>query len=153
MRFLNKKHKLQFTVNADCSLHRLIEAKRKGTHDDYILCDIRSLPFRRKSFDEAICIEVIEHIEKEAGFGLLSSLDRIVRKQIVLTTNVEPVLTPVLEKRIGKPMGHVSSWYPFEFKRLGYMVRGSSFPLLIRGKRLFNLSANSHNPLIALVNP
>ena len=112
MGFLNRKHRFQFTVNVDASLRRLREAKEKGTHDEYILCDVRTLPFKRKSFDVAICVEVIEHIEKEGGLSLLSALDEIVRKKIVLTTNVEPALTSVLERRIGKPMGHVSSWHP-----------------------------------------
>jgi len=151
MRFLKRKHEFQFTVNMDANLRCLRKTKEKRTHDEYILCDVRYLPFKRKSFDVAICVEVLEHIEKEGGLSLLSALDEIVRKQIVLTTNVEPALTPVLERRIGKPMGHVSSWHPSEFKRLGYKVRGSSFPTVIRGKRLFSLSAGSHNPLIVLV--
>lgn len=150
MRFLNRKRRFRFTVNADANWRRLKEAKEKGTHDEYILCDVRSLPFKRKSFDIVLCIEIIEHIEMEGGFSLLSAVKEIAHRRIVLSTDVNTPIKPVPERRIGRDIDHVSSWPSSEFKRLGYKVRGSSFPRLIGGWRPFYFPAKSYNPLIIL---
>ncbi len=88
MAVLNKKHSFQLTVNADALLSQLEESREKGTHDQYILCDAQSLPFQRKSFDIVLCLETIEHMEKEEGFKLLSSLEEIAQKQIILSAPV-----------------------------------------------------------------
>jgi hypothetical protein len=129
----------------DCSLRRLKEAKEKRTHDEYILCDVRFLPFKGNSFDIVLCFDLIEHLEEAAGYELLVALEKIARKQIVLTTDVNTGTNPVPEKRIGKDIDHVYSWRPSEFKRLGYKVRGSSFPQEIMGKRPFYVLPD--NPL------
>ena len=148
MRFLIRKCGFRFTVNVDCSLHRLKEAKEKRTHDEYILCDVRFLPFKGNSFDIVLCLDLLEHLEKEAGYELLLTLEKIARKQIVLATDVNTKTTPVPEKRIGRDIDHVYSWRPSEFKRLGYKVRGSSFPQEIIGKRPFYVLRN--NPLFLI---
>ena len=88
-RFLSKKHRFRRRVNADIFLPHLNKSKTKGTHDEYVLCDVRHLPFRRKSFDVVLCLEVIEHLEKEEGLKLLSSLEEIARRQVILTMPVK----------------------------------------------------------------
>ncbi len=63
MRFLSKKHKFGRKVNADIFLPHLKQSKRQGTHDEYVLCEARHLPFKKKSFDIVLCLETIEHLE------------------------------------------------------------------------------------------
>ncbi len=135
MRFLTKKREFKLRVNADILLLHLKESKAKGTHDDYVLCDARHLPFREQSCDIVLCLEVIEHVEKEKGRGLLSDIERIARRQVMLSTPVgEDVTTePSMTKRW--PWCHFSSWHPAELRQLGYKVRGEGFPC-VRGRLL-----------------
>ena len=146
MKFLSKRLKFRLRVNADITLSRLEEAKRSQTHDEYILCDARRLPFRGEDFDIILITEVIEHLEKEEGFKLLSCLEEIACKQIVLTTPVNPSIGLAPKERIADDPGHISSWYPAEFKKIGYKVRGSNFPS-IHG----NLLIQSRSPFLSLL--
>lgn len=45
----------------------LEEVRRKGVYHDLILGDVRFLPFKEKSFDAVICMEVLEHLERQDG--------------------------------------------------------------------------------------
>ena len=49
MAFLSQKHSFRLRVNADIMLPHLKESKQKGTHDEYVLCDVRYLPFRKRA--------------------------------------------------------------------------------------------------------
>ena len=129
MKFLAKNHKWQRKVNADIFLPHLKESKKKRIYDDYVLCDARYLPFKEKSFDIVLCLEVIEHMPKEDGFKLLSSLEELARKQVILSTPVGEEMNPELDSY------HLCSWPPAEFCELGYKVRGDGFPC-IRGRLL-----------------
>ena len=128
MKFLGKKRKWQRKVNADIFLPHLTESKKKGTHDEYVLCDAGFLPFTEKSFDIVLCLEIIEHMPKEDGFKLLSDLERIARRQVILSTPVGEKIHPEPHKIKTFPWSHFSSWHPAEFRKLGYKVRGDGFP-------------------------
>jgi len=52
------------------------------------LCDVRKLPFKQKSFDTVLCMEVIEHLEKEEAIRLIEDMEKIARKKIIITTPV-----------------------------------------------------------------
>lgn len=133
MGFLSKKQKLELRVNADFFLPHLKESKEKGTHDEYVLCDTRYLPFREKSFDMVLCLELVEHLGKENGLKLLSDIEEIARRQVILTTVVGERIAP--DKVKTKPWRHLSSWDPAELRQLGYKVRGDGFPC-IKGRLL-----------------
>jgi len=109
-------------IGADIYLPFLREDKDKGIYDDYVQCDIRSLPFRKKSVDTLLCLAVVEHLEKEEGLRLIEVMEEVARKQVIL-------LVPVGEWRqtdfgTNPYNRHVSLWYPDEFKKRGYKVRG-----------------------------
>ena len=130
MSFLSKKQKLELRVNTDISLSHLKVAKKKETHDEYILCDVRHLPFKKKSFDIVLCLEAIEHLRKEEGVKLLPSLEEIARRQVLLSTPVGEKIVTELSKVEEWPWCHFSSWRPAEFHKLGYKVRGDGFPCI-----------------------
>jgi hypothetical protein len=132
MEFLGKKHRLCLKVNADITLSRLKQGQQKQSHDEYILCDARSLPFKEKSFDIVLCLEIIEHIPKEDGLRLLSDLDKIAKRQIILSTPVNERIDPNPRKVKTFPWSHFSTWHPTELRKLGYEVKGDGFPC-IRG--------------------
>lgn len=135
MAFLNKKHSFQLAVNADLSLTRLKQSKRKGIHNECVLCDARNLPFKKKSFDTVLCLEVIEHMPKEDGFKFLLSLEEIARRQVILSTPVGEKIDSGRGQKKDPVWCHFSSWRPAEFYKLGYNVRGDGFPC-IKGRLL-----------------
>jgi SAM-dependent methyltransferase len=124
-RLLAKKGGFQI-VGVDIFMPYLIMAKNAKAFQDLILADLRNLlPFRDKSFDAVICIEVIEHLKKEEGKRLLFELERVAKKKVIVTTPVGFVKHP---SENGNPFSiHRSSWHPYEFKEMGYTVRGTAF--------------------------
>ena len=78
MAFINRHGRFK-AVGIDIFRPYLVEARRKGVYHDLILGDVRFLPFKDKSFDAVICMEVLEHLEKEDGEKLLLELERVVK--------------------------------------------------------------------------
>jgi SAM-dependent methyltransferase len=129
MAFLARKRRFRLRVNADTSLPDLKVAKKKGTHDEYVLCDGAYLPFKEKSFDIVLCLETIEHLGKENGLKMLPDLESIARKQVIITTEVRERIDPNMSEAIKvSPMCHHSSWCPGEFNKLKFKIRGHGFP-------------------------
>ena len=121
MKFINK-YKQFFTVGVDIFKPAIREARKQGSHNEYVLCDVRKLSFRRKSFDIVLCMEVLEHIDKEEGFALLQSLEGIARRQVIVTAPVGLYKQDAFD---GNPFQkHKAIWIPSELKRIGYKVRG-----------------------------
>ena len=54
-------------------------------HSDVLKADITSLPFRDNSFDLVTCLEVIEHLDKEKMFIALKELERVAKKNIIIS--------------------------------------------------------------------
>jgi SAM-dependent methyltransferase len=111
-----------YMIGADIFTPFLKECIVKGTYDDCVQCDIRSLPFLKKSVDTLLCLAVVEHLDKEEGLRLIDAMEEVARKQVIL-------LVPVGEWRqtsfgTNPYNRHVSLWYPDEFKKRGYKVRG-----------------------------
>lgn len=120
-----------FSVGVDIYLSYIEECKKHRSHTQLVLADAQKLPFRDKSFETVLCVEVIEHLEKEAGKELIRSLEQIAQKQVIITTPVGFVetkgecLCPFDGTYSPIPYQfHKSGWQPWEFKELGYQVRG-----------------------------
>ena len=120
-KFLKSRRTLSI-VGVDIWLPALRQAQQTGSHDASVLADIRHLPFRSKSFDVVLALEVIEHLEKEASSEIIRRMEGIARKQVILTT-------PVGEQEQGTCKGnphqeHKCFWNPIEIRKQGYKVRG-----------------------------
>jgi SAM-dependent methyltransferase len=138
MKFINRRRQL-FTVGIDIFETALREAQMQGSHNEYVLGDVRKLPFRQKSFDIVLCMEILEHLERAEGFALLQALEEIARRQVIVTTPVGLYKQDAFD---GNPYQvHKSVWSPQEMKRLGYKVRG----VQIRGTN-FTTGLLSHLP-------
>jgi len=128
MKLINK-HKRFYAMGVDISKPCLCEAKKQKAHDDYILCDIRELPIKRKSFDIVLCLEVIEHFEKEEGHRLLEEMEGIARRQVIISTPAR--LFPQHPPSGDNPyQEHRASWNPGELRSYGYKVRGYGLPFV-----------------------
>ena len=120
MRFINRRRQF-YAVGADLFEQYLKECKRQGTHNEYVLCDVRKLPFKNKSFDTVLCMEVLEHLDKEEGERLLLAMEGLARRQVILST---PVGKYEQKPYDGNPhQQHKYIWRPAEMKGLGYKVR------------------------------
>jgi len=109
-------------------------ARSQGTYRDLVRGDVTRLPFKDRSFDIALCAEVIEHLRKDDGPRLVHELERVATKRIVLTTpNGFVPYRSLLHDRFqdGNPLSiHLSGWEPEELKRFGYRISGNGLALI-----------------------
>ena len=87
MTFINKDGKFDVT-GIDLFQPYLEEAERKSVYRRLMIGNALSLPFENKTFEVVICMEVLEHLEEREGIVLLSELERVAKKQILLTTPI-----------------------------------------------------------------
>ena len=122
-----------------------VQAPRLPCYDHVYLGDIRSLdrvlPKDAPTYDLALLVDVIEHLEKPEGFELLDRLLGHARR-VLLTT-------PLGFRRQeipGQPFEtHRSGWYPWDFGRRFQVHKVAIFPghwsRRIRRPRLWQLLA------------
>ena len=87
MSFINKHGSFDVT-GVDLFQPYLEEAKRKAVYRRLVFGNALFLPFESKTFDTVICMELLEHLEEADGNLLLGELERVARKQILLTTPI-----------------------------------------------------------------
>jgi SAM-dependent methyltransferase len=87
MSFINKDGNFDVT-GIDLFQPYLEEAERKAVYRRLMIGNALSLPFENKAFDAVICMELLEHLEERDGIALLGELERVARKQILLTTPI-----------------------------------------------------------------
>lgn len=117
-----KRHRNVFSVGVDIFRPYLQHCKENHTHDELIQCDVRKLPFKKKSFDAVLCKEVIEHLDKQEGDELIKELERVAQSQLILTT---PVGAYEQHEYDDNPFQqHRSAREPSDLKHYGFTVRG-----------------------------
>ena len=78
--------------------------------------------FGERSFDCAMAIDLIEHLEKPQGHQLLDVLERVARKKAIVFT---PNGFVAQEPYDGNPFqAHRSGWTPAEMRARGYRLYG-----------------------------
>lgn len=99
-------------------------SNKSGFYDNTILRDLSNmpLPLSTQEFEVVTCIEVIEHLEWNAGQKLLDELERIGSRVIVTTPNI---LFQQNEYDGNSFQRHLSQWRPSDFRRRGYVVYGT----------------------------
>lgn len=95
--------------------------RRMGMYDQLFLCNALDMPFADKSVDYSVMTHVIEHTEKRDGLKLISELERVTRKRVIISTpNGYTESGPLDENDYNN---HRSAWRPREFKERGYATR------------------------------
>jgi len=113
-------------IGGDIDVQSIGYVKFHNVYDEVVVLDGRYLPFRDKSFDIVLAIEVIEHMKKSEGYKLLDEAERVAKEKVV-------VPTPLLGARYWySKKEHVSRWAVSDFRKKGYTVRGVGFSLLGR---------------------
>lgn len=121
MAFLNRQHAF-FAVGIDGFRPYLLEAEALAAYDALVQGDVRHLPFRARSFDIVLLMEVLEHLERAEGLVLIKTMEQIARRQVVIST---PVGEHEQLEYDGNPwQEHRHIWGPRELRALGYRVYG-----------------------------
>jgi SAM-dependent methyltransferase len=130
MHFINRRKQF-YTMALDIWGPCLTECKTQSTHDECLLGSVSVLPFKDKSIDIVICLEVLEHLEKEDSKRLLEELERVARRQVILSTPVgDCEQDEVLLGNGNSYQVHKCGWSPDELRLRGYRVRGSTIRCL-----------------------
>jgi SAM-dependent methyltransferase len=110
------------------------KARQLHTHDELVLGDVRELrqKFSPKSFDACIALDVIEHLQKPDGFKLMTEMEQIARKKVVLLT--PSGFLPQGNTDTDDYQRHYSGWDPAEMESHGYKVYGLLGPKAWRGE-------------------
>ncbi len=122
MRFLNR-HGCFSTVGIDGFGLSLKQCKRVNSHSALVLGDVRSLPFRENSFDIVLCLQVLEHFDREGNQLLLAQIERIAKRRVIVTTDIgEHVQGPTTDGNLLQT--HKYIWSVNELKQSGFRVFG-----------------------------
>jgi len=126
-----------YSVGCDIDHSYLIKARKKGYYDNLVRCDARQLPFKPKSFDIAICVEVIEHLDKAGGIELLRQMEEIASRQVIITTPWG--YYPMKEREDNPYLFHLSGWLPQEFQEMRYKTYPFYYSRYPRGSEIHQI--------------
>ena len=126
----------RYVVGCDLDVNGLRKAHQ--LLDDTVMADAKYLPFASESFDEAISVEVIEHLSKEDGATLIQEARRVSRRVSVTTPNGWQGSGPESLFADHPLMQHESAWTVADFKKLGAAeIRGTGWKLPFKRLRHF----------------
>jgi len=113
-----------FKVGIDIARADLAEARRSGTHDQLVRADVARIGdlVRPKSFDAVVCLDVIEHLEREQALALLATLESLARRRVVVFTPNGFVPQPPTADNPYQE--HLSGFTTSDLRERGYTVRG-----------------------------
>jgi SAM-dependent methyltransferase len=114
----------KYCVGVDQYKPSIERSKKLGIHSEYYLCDILSVGqlFKENSFDCVLANDVIEHLTKKDGYRLISLMENIASKKVIIFTP-----NGFLEQGTYKNnpwQQHKSGWTVNEFRKKGYVVKG-----------------------------
>jgi SAM-dependent methyltransferase len=123
-------------VGMDGYAPALALCRRHDFYDETLERDFAAgpLPFDDASFDVVTCVEVIEHLERDAGLRLLAELERVGRLVIVTTPNGFLEQGELAQNPLQR---HRSGWTVADFRRRGYRVTGVGAMLVLGKHRRF----------------
>jgi SAM-dependent methyltransferase len=118
----------KFLVGIDLFLPYVKHCKRMGFYDDCILGDATYLPFKENAFDVVLAIDVVEHLSKADGLRFLNNTEGIALRQLVITTPIGPSMQLSSAFAETDLQRHKSLWYPQDFSKRKFKVRGTIGP-------------------------
>jgi SAM-dependent methyltransferase len=132
LRLRERKH-ASIHIGLDSHLGSLKTANGTSTFDGVILADACALPFKTSSFDSVVAVDVIEHVDKQAGWALLREAERVaVSKVVILTPNGFVPQEPYDDNPFQR---HNSGWETKDFTSHGYRVWGMNGFKELMGER------------------
>ncbi len=99
-------------IDLDKDIIKLAKEKYKRENLSFLVSDIKDIPFKSKSFDMVICLEVIEHIEEQER--ALFEMKRVLKEDGILIIS-SPNKKVYSDDRNFKNPYHVREFYEEEF--------------------------------------
>ena len=98
----------------DIDIPILSDARQRNPHTGVLLADAHHAPFPDKSFDVAVCCEVLEHVERP--HEVIREIKRVTRQQVIVSVPREPLWRVLNLARgkyvsdLGNTPGHINHW-------------------------------------------
>jgi predicted TPR repeat methyltransferase len=110
------------------------ESKQKKIHNEYYQIDVLKIEenFKPNSFDCVIALDLIEHLTKEDGNKLISAMESIAKKKVVIFT--PNGYHPQGEFDVNPWNVHKSGWTVEEMEQKGYRVIGMNGLKYLKGE-------------------
>jgi len=127
-----------------CDVYRpyLEETRKYNPYDDLVVCDVKNLPFKEKSFDITFALEIIEHMTKPEGMKFLSKLENWTSDTVIISTPYG--YYPQGEAHNNLFEIHRSVWHPEDFLECGYQTFkcgvGAALEKIISKLKIFGLT-------------
>lgn len=102
----------------------IAQSKKNRIHGSYKTGDIRRLGhlYAPKSYDAVIALDVVEHLTRKEGFQLISDMEAIARKKVVVMTPNGFYKQEDIDGN--KLQVHQSGWSVMDFERLHFKAFG-----------------------------
>ena len=113
---------VKYSVGVDAFKPYIEKSRKKKIHSKYILGDITKLSFAPKSFDAAILIDVLKHLEKEVGAEVLEKAEKWAREKVIISTPNGYLPQKSIDENPFQ--AHQSGWKVEELEKLGYKAYG-----------------------------
>jgi SAM-dependent methyltransferase len=129
LRFLPQSH----VVGMDGYTPAIEEACRSGTHNEYFRGNVLQIGklFPDRRFDACVALDVIEHLPKEDGWQMLTDMERLATKRVIIFT---PNGFIPQNSQNGDLQEHLSGWTAGEMRQRGYRIFGMYGPKSLRGE-------------------
>ncbi len=121
---LRHADKMGTWIGVDAHYDSVIQSKKERIHDSYLVADIRSTRkiFGDQSFDYVVLLDVLEHLSKNYGRKLLSDLENVARKAVIVFTPNGYVHQEAINNNPWQR--HLSGWTYNEMRSRSYHVWG-----------------------------
>ena len=122
------------STGVDIYLPSIEQSRAMGIHNNYEQIDVLKIGkrFAPNSFECVLASDVIEHLPKESGYGLLEQMERIASKRVIIFT---PNGFLPQAGHSGNPwQEHKSGWIPEDMEALGYRAIGINGWKPLRGE-------------------
>ena len=130
----NLRRRPPYLVGVDGFLPVIEQSRDKRIHDQYCQTSLLNIAktFGPESFDCVLALDVIEHFNEEDALNLISQMERVARKKVIIFT---PNGYLPQGEEYGNPFQkHLSGWTPRQMKRMGYRVTGIGGFKCLRGE-------------------
>lgn len=145
MRMLNRDKRFKAT-GIDAFKPFLEKAKKTRAYHKLILSDVRKMKFSRKSFDVVFCSQLLEYLSKKEGEKLISDIERVAKKQVILGL---PVGRYIQHGAEGNPFQTTKSiWQVEELRNRGYQVFGQGSLMIYGQEKLIYILPGVFKPLL-----
>ncbi|MBU1110112.1 class I SAM-dependent methyltransferase [Patescibacteria group bacterium] len=115
---------LEYSVGVDIFGPAVEESRQAGIHNEYSAIDALEAGerFKEKSFDCVLALNLIEHLSKEDGLRLITMMEKIAKKKVIIFTPNGFLPQGANENMFQE---HLSGWTSKEMTDLGYRVIGA----------------------------